>query len=109
MAGGAGNDTFQYTATNELADTINSFVSATDNFLFSRANFGGDSNTDGALDAGGFQSGGGLTSSTGTAVFVFDSTGNDLYYDADANGAGTGVLVADLDATVAATDITFAA
>ena len=110
MTGGTGNDTFQYTATNELADTINSFVSATDNFLFSRAAFVvGDSNTDGALDAGGFESGGGLTSSTGTAVFVFDSTGNDLYYDADASGAGTGVLVADLDATVAAADITFAA
>ncbi len=100
-------DTFKFNATSEIGDTINSFASATDKFEFTRSAFNGDGNTDGALDA--LETGAGLTSSTGAAYFVFDSTNNDLYYDADASGGGTGTLVADLDATVVQTDITFVA
>lgn len=107
MTGGSGADAFNYTAIGEIGDVINSFLSGTDSFVFSRSAFNGDGDANGALNA--LQSGSGLSSSSGSSFFVFDTTNNDLYYDVDASGTATGVLVADLDASVAQTDITFVA
>jgi len=103
----ANADSFNYTATSHLGDTINSFTSGTDGFIFSRAAFNGDSGADGALDAFRIVASG--TDSLGTEYFVFNPTDNNLYYDADASAGGTGVLVADMDAGVVQTDITFVA
>jgi hypothetical protein len=103
--------TFKYESTAEIGDTINGFASGTDNFLFSRSSFLGDGNSDGAVDY--FQSGN-VTSvvtmvNSTTTYWVRNTTTNDLYYDADADGVGTGTLVANLDASVAFGDIDFIA
>ena len=98
--------TIKYSALNQIGDDINGFVSGTDKFVFNKTVFNGDANNNGALDA--LQSGAGSTSSSnGSVYWVRDTTTNNLYYDADANGSNTGTLVADLDAAVAITDITF--
>jgi trimeric autotransporter adhesin len=106
-------DTFKYTALSHLGDTVNSFTTGTDGFVFSRSAFSGDSGADGALDAFRIVTSG--TDSIGAEYFLFNSTTNDLYYDADADAdadassGGTGVLVANMDAAMVATDITFVA
>jgi hypothetical protein len=99
-------DTFKFDAISELGDTINSFTSSSDKFEFSRAAFSGDGNIDGTLD--GWQVGAGIFSSTNNGIFfVFNTSNNNLYYDADDDGAGAGILIADLDTAIASTDITF--
>jgi hypothetical protein len=115
-----GNDTFnlsstagssytiRYAATNQIGDTINTFVSAADDLVFSRAAFQGDGDSNGALDSNLLDVADGQTSaSTLNAYWVRDSLSNNLYYDADHSGSGNGVLVANLDAAVVAADITF--
>ena len=85
------------------------FSSGTDKFQFSRSAFNGDNvNNNGVLDFG-LQSGAGLVQSSGNRHFVFNETSKQLYYDADANGAGAGVVVANLDTTISAGDIIFVA
>jgi hypothetical protein len=103
---GAGGTTVKYTAVSYNGDQINGFTSGTDTFLFNSAVYSGDANNDNACDA--FEFGAGAVNSTNAGVFwAFDTTGNDLYYDPDANAGGVGILVADMDAAVAITDITF--
>jgi hypothetical protein len=100
--------TFKYESTAEIGDTINGFVSGTDNFLFSRSSFLGDDNSNGAVD---YFQWGNITSVFGSdkTYWVRDTATNNLYYDVDADGPGTGVLVANLNASVAIGDIDFIA
>jgi hypothetical protein len=105
---GTGGTTIKYSATNKLGDSINLFTSGTDSLEFSRSAFSGDGNTNGACDA--FQSGAGVTDSSNTDVyFVQDTDTKILYYDADANGAGVGIIAVELDTNIAIGDITFVA
>ncbi|MGY8998735.1 MAG: hypothetical protein ACKVIK_02355, partial [Rhodospirillales bacterium] len=102
----SGTEVFKYTALNQIGDTIKGFTSGTDKFELSSSIFNGDANSNGGLDS--LEYGANATSSTNSGVYwVRDTSTNDLYYDADANGTGTGTLVADLDTSVALGDITF--
>ena len=84
------------------------FSSGTDKLQFSRSAFNGDANTNGVLDFG-IQSGAGLVQSSTNKHFVFNQTSKQLYYDADANLGGAGVVVANLDTALANGDIIFVA
>ena len=102
-------ETIKYAATNALGDNIMGFSSGTDKLQFSRSAFNGDNvNNNGILDYG-VESGAGLVQSSTNKHFVFNQTSKQLYYDADANGAGAGVVVANLDTTIADGDIIFVA
>ena len=46
------------------------------------------------LDANDLLSGAGLSSSNTGAHLVYDTSSGKLYYDADASGAGSGVMIA---------------
>ena len=98
-------ETFRYSALNQIGDIFQNFTTGTDKFIFSRSVFSGDANSNGALDS--LQFGANVTSSSTGAYWVRDTVTHNLYYDADASGGGTGVLAANLDTTVAITDITF--
>ena len=101
-------ETIKYAATNALSDNIMGFSSGTDKLQFSSSAFNGDGNTNGILDFA-IQSGAGLVQSSSNAHFVFNQTSKQLYYDADANLGGAGVVVANLDTTLANGDIIFVA
>ncbi|MBR7747992.1 hypothetical protein, partial [Undibacterium baiyunense] len=94
-------------------DTIASFTAGTDKVQVNLAALNaatGASLTAGGLAGANFATGAGLTSSAGAGVyFVFDTTSKTLYFDADANGAGTGVaLVVTTAVNLTNADITLA-
>jgi hypothetical protein len=100
--------TFKYTALNTVGDIVNGFVSGTDKFVFNRSVFLGDGvDSNGVLDAALLEGANLVESNTAGRYWVRDTVTHDLYYDADANGGGVAVKVADLDATVATGDILF--
>ncbi len=106
ISGGKGADTITLTSSettlaymdlNEGGDTINSFTHGCDKFLFQGSDF--DSNASSKLAT--------VTSSDGydghtdvsytDACFVFDTTNNSLYYDANGSGEGEATLIAGFD------------
>ncbi|WP_419782038.1 FecR domain-containing protein [Maridesulfovibrio sp.] len=106
IQGGKGADTITLTSSettlaymdlNEGGDTINSFTHGCDKFLFQGSDF--DSNASSKLAT--------VTSSDGydghtdvsytDACFVFDTTNNSLYYDANGSGEGEATLIAGFD------------
>ncbi|WP_421900466.1 FecR domain-containing protein [Maridesulfovibrio sp.] len=100
LTGGSGADKYLYKSTSECpatatnADYVTDFVSGTDKFVFS---------TSGGFAVGGtpFATSSDYNGSTGTglsanAQFVYDSTNDQLWYDADGSGSGAGVAVANL-------------
>ncbi len=108
ISGGAGDDTFVFTQGSDFGDSITDFETG-DKLEFKGASLGID---DEALDVGWhFAQGdvGSITAADGLPLFIFDDTdpeNTSLYFDADGNGVGTAVLVANLDdADLHATDI----
>lgn len=121
--GGQGSDTFKllpdgadpgctnktllaYNNTNEGGDTVNDFVSGQDGFMFKAVSQGGnfaDNSTNNFQTIGGAYDGtnGGLG---GSAGFVFDG-GDKLWYDADGDGGGAAVLIANVDGSVDGGDL----
>ncbi|TIH19350.1 hypothetical protein D0S45_03995 [Marinifilum sp. JC120] len=100
LTGGDGVDRFTYKNVSECpalatnADSVTDFVSGTDKFVFSSS---------GGFTVGGtpFATSADYNGSTGTglsanAQFVYDSTNDQLWYDADGSGSGAGVAVANL-------------
>jgi Ca2+-binding RTX toxin-like protein len=101
--GGTESDLFQYTALNEVGDTIVNFE-AIDNFQFTRAAFG---NLAGAnVAAVNFLSvASGHVATTAAHRFIFDQAVDQLWYDADGNAGGAAVMVADLTNNINITNL----
>ncbi len=101
LAGGLGNDVFNFESKAFGADVIVDFgaVAGNNDFLrLSAGGFGGGLVV-GALVAAQYHSGAGHVAATSAVRFMFDATTHDLWFDADGNGAGAAILVADLQAT----------
>jgi hypothetical protein len=81
-------------------------VGNNDRFQFSASGFGGGL-VAGALAANQFQSRADNLAQDADDRFIFRTTDNTLWFDADGNGAGAAVMIADLHvlATVTAADI----
>ena len=70
---------------------IGGFTTFKNKFVFARANFNGDANDYGALDAGTFVSGFGAVALDSDDFLIFDTATNTLSYDADGNGASLSI------------------
>jgi Ca2+-binding RTX toxin-like protein len=98
LTGGLGKDIFQFT-TKANVDTIFNFSPFDDTIQLENSVFT-QFTTTGALPAGMFRSGAGVTSATDANDYLIYNTGTGkLYYDADANGAGVGVQIALIGST----------
>ncbi len=100
LFGGAGNDVFGFNNANEGIDKINDFVVGEDKIAISRAGFGGDRIFDttslagSILDAKRFTLGSSATNDS--QRFIYNSSSGALFFDADGNGAGAQVRIAQL-------------
>ena len=100
LTGNGGADVFRYEGTTDYwgnatgGDSITDFVVGTDSMEFWGSGFG--NLTAGALAAGNFISGAGAVATTATEYFIYDTSTDILSYDADGNGAGAAVAIADL-------------
>jgi len=109
FTGGGGADKFVFndTPTLGISDTITDFVVGTDKLVFENAVFASLGGT-GTLAATAFAIGANLTGGLDSSDrLIFDSSHNNLYYDADGSGAGNSLLIAHLNGitTLSATDI----
>ena len=109
LTGGTGNDTFRFSALNESGDVITDFgnnVSSDDRFQITAAAFGGMMPL-GTLAANQFQTRADNLAQDADDRFIFNTTDRTLWFDADGNGAGAAIMVADLQAgaVVTAADI----
>jgi len=99
LTGGAGSDIFVFNLKPSVAnnDTITDFVAGTDTLQLSKAVFKAYP-VAGDVPAGDFISGADLkVAADATDHFIFDTTGGNLYYDADGSGKVKAVLVGHLD------------
>jgi len=101
LIGGAGADHFVYKASTEGMDRIVDFTQASDILDFDDKAFGkllaaGGAST-GTLDPSHFA----LNAPTGaTAEFVYNTASHILYYDADGNGVGAAIAIAQFDGSL---------
>ncbi len=109
LTGGLGNDSFRFQTLAEVGDIITDFSNVggnDDKFQIVASAFGGGL-VAGALAATQFQSRADNVAQDANDRFIFRTTDRTLWFDADGNGAGAAVLVADLQAgaVVTAADI----
>jgi Ca2+-binding RTX toxin-like protein len=101
--GGTESDLFQYTALNEVGDSIINFE-AIDNFQFARTAFGNLAGTN--VAAINFLSvASGHAATTAAHRFIFDQAVDQLWYDADGNAGGAAVMVADISNNINITNL----
>jgi Ca2+-binding RTX toxin-like protein len=93
ITGGAGADKFIYLDPNHRQDTITDFTSGVDLLQFSAATFGGGL-TVGVLDASQFVIGNAFNDADDR--FLYNDSNGRLLYDADGNGSGASLLIANL-------------
>jgi Ca2+-binding RTX toxin-like protein len=107
LIGGAGADRFIYNNSNEGIDTINNFSNTEDFINVSQVGFGGSSVLPllGALAAGRFRSGAGITTANGVNQrFIYNTTDGALRFDQDGSGtAFSPILIATLTGVPALT------
>ncbi|MEG3619731.1 hypothetical protein V5T82_14795 [Magnetovibrio sp. PR-2] len=111
LTGNGGADIFSYSGTSHGQDTITDFTSGADKFSFDSTAFSGSNNA-GTLDSIHFVSGSGAVAAASNDYYIFDTSTHILYYDADGNGTGAQIGIADLSSnggSVAATDIVMSA
>ena len=109
LTGGRGNDVFRFNARNECGDKITDFHNVSgdnDKFVFDSAGFGGGL-TAGTLAANQFQTRADKLAQDANDRFIFNTTNQTLWFDADGNGAGAAIMVADMQAgaTMSVSDI----
>jgi Ca2+-binding RTX toxin-like protein len=109
LTGGLGNDIFRFQTLTECGDVITDFLNLAgdnDKFQILASTFGGGL-VAGALAATQFQSRADNVAQDADDRFIFRTTDRSLWFDADGNGAGAAILVADLQAgaVVTAADI----
>jgi serralysin len=96
LTGSGGADTFVLRNTFEDRDFITDFTSGSDKIEISASLFGGGLSA-GGLTAAQFLSGAGAVAATTSAQrFIYNSSTGNLYFDADGNGAGASVIIANL-------------
>jgi Ca2+-binding RTX toxin-like protein len=104
LAGGTGQDAFVYLSPSEGGDTIQGFVVSDDTIQISASGFGGGLVAGQDLVAGTtFIQGVAPTAPTTEGTFLYDTDGQDLFWDEDGSGAGLAVQVAHFDSAVALT------
>ena len=105
LTGGNGNDTFVFSAVAEAGDMIRDYGSTfgdNDIFWIGAAGFGGGLAA-GAVSAAQFQVSADTVALTATVRFLFDTADKTLWFDANGNGAGGLVMIADLQANAVVT------
>jgi Ca2+-binding RTX toxin-like protein len=102
LQGGSGSDAFGYLGGETGLDRILDFQSGTDKILLSSAFY----HPTGTVD---FVSGAGASAQTSNSTFLYDPSTGIVSFDADGNGAGAAVQLAQLNAgqIVAASDFGF--
>ncbi len=90
MIGGAGADTFRYQGGEAGLDRILGFTSGEDRIALLSSAFARTATVD-------FISGVGATANSSNSTFLYDSSTGILSYDADGDGAGAAVQLAQLD------------
>ncbi|PYF09195.1 hypothetical protein C8J30_11068 [Rhodobacter viridis] len=100
LTGGLGNDVFRFNMLAEFGDAITDFGAGAgnnDKFQFDASALGGGLVV-GALAAGAFVSRLDNHAQDANDRFIFRTSDTTLWFDADGNGAGAAVMVADLQA-----------
>jgi Ca2+-binding RTX toxin-like protein len=91
LFGGLGDDQFVFRSDADGADVVLDFERGEDKLVFHAAGFD-NLGADFDLVVAGMP-----RPDSGDATFLFDTTSHNLYYDADGNGGGDNLLVAELD------------
>ncbi len=102
LLGGAGSDEFRYLGGETGIDRILDFTSGQDRIALALTGFTRTATVD-------FVSGAGATATSSNSTFLYDPTTGIISYDADGNGAGGPVQIAQVNigTTVVASDFTF--
>lgn len=105
LTGGANADNFYFDTFESRGDRIADFASGVDAMLFNGEAFG--DLPDGVLAASRFKTGTNAQAGDAGDRFIFNSTTDQLYFDADGTGSSFAVLVANFSngATINASDI----
>ena len=101
LVGSTGADVMVYNSADEGGDFVRVF-DASDSFQFSASGFGLEG-LEGALLAANFASGTTNAAQDADDFFVFRTTDDTLWFDADGNGAEAAVMIADLSNNYALT------
>ena len=100
LTGGKGNDDFIYANAGQGGDLISDFHNVAgdnDGFRIAASGFGGGL-VAGALAAGQFVTRADNVAQDSNDQFIFDTVDRTLWFDADGNGSGAAVMLADLQA-----------
>jgi Ca2+-binding RTX toxin-like protein len=103
LTGGTQADRFEFAALTEIGDIITDFTAVDDTIVVTGAAFGGGL-VAGTLGAALFQSSATNVAANATIRFIFENDVKILWFDADGNGAGAAVMVADLQASATMTN-----
>ena len=105
LTGGLGNDTFVFNSPLNAVDTITDFeANGNDHIELSASIF--TVLAPGALNAANFVSNSGGVAGDANDFILYDSDTGNLYYDADGNGAGQRILIANVTVTAGTIDPT---
>jgi Ca2+-binding RTX toxin-like protein len=104
LTGGTQADRFEFAALTEIGDNILDFTAVDDTIVVTGAAFGGGLAA-GTLGAALFQSSATNVAANATVRFIFENDVKILWFDADGNGAGAAVMVADLQASATMTNV----
>ncbi|MFN0192472.1 MAG: calcium-binding protein [Aestuariivirga sp.] len=103
LTGGTQADRFEFAALTEIGDIITDFNAVDDTIVVTGAAFGGGL-VAGTLGAALLQSSATNVAANATVRFIFENDVKILWFDADGNGAGAAVMVADLQASATMTN-----
>jgi Ca2+-binding RTX toxin-like protein len=103
LTGGTQADRFEFAALTEIGDNILDFTAVDDTIVVTGTAFGGGL-VAGTLGAALFQSSATNVAANATVRFIFENDVKILWFDADGNGSGAAVLVADLQASATMTN-----
>ncbi|MFN0192471.1 MAG: calcium-binding protein [Aestuariivirga sp.] len=103
LTGGTGADRFEFAALTEIGDIITDFIAVDDTIVVTGAAFGGGL-VAGTVGAALLQSSATNVAANATVRFIFENDVKILWFDADGNGAGAAVMVADLQASATMTN-----
>jgi trimeric autotransporter adhesin len=103
MTGGAGADSFVFTSAGSIS-FISDFASGTDKLRFDGTTFT-EIGASGNFTANDPRFHAGVTAHDADDRIIFDATNGRVIYDADGNGSGFGLIIAEVTGNVVATDI----
>lgn len=109
LTGGTGNDSFRFDMVADGGDLILDFAGTAgnnDRFMISAAGFGGGL-VAGALAAGAFRGRADNIAQDADDRFIFRTTDQTVWFDADGNGIGAAAQIADLQAGAVVTAVDF--